>query len=131
MPQLHRIYVGKFGNKSNASGICKALIDQLRKSKHFEAVDSSSKADALLSGETEIYVRGYFSLYVRAGTSPANGQPVYGGYVSVELKSHSGETIWSYLSTLPSPSRNPGTDMAKDVIKHLVADEGSLDWNTR
>ena len=103
----------------------KALVGQLRKSKDFEVVDSSSQADAVLDGDTEIYIKGYFSLYARAGSSPANGQPIYGGYVSAELKSPSGDTLWSYLSTLHSSSKNPAGDLSKDIYKHLVADVAS------
>ena len=130
-PQVRRVYVGSLGDKPNAREIQKALIEQIRKTKEFEAADSAAQADAVLDGDADIYIRGYFSLYARAGTAPANGKPVYGGYVSVELKSPSGDTIWSYLSTLHGPSMNPFSEVAKDVIKHLVTGVPSHAENAR
>jgi hypothetical protein len=114
-----RIYVGNLGGRPEAEQIRKALIGQARKLRNFEVVDSPAQADAILDGDPEVYVSGYVSLYVRAGTSPTSGTPLYKGYVSVELKNRSGETIWSYLSTLHAPSKNPASDIAKDVMKHL------------
>jgi hypothetical protein len=57
----------------------------------------------------------------RAGTSPTNGQAVYGGYISVELKDRAGVTLWSYLATPRSGSKDIARDLSKDVVKHLVA----------
>lgn len=115
---VRRIYVGNLGGKPEAEQIRNALIDLARKLKTFEVADSPEKADAILDGDPEVYVSGHVSLYVRAGTSPTSGTPLYKGYVSVELKNRSGETIWSYLSTLHAPSKNPASDIAKDVMKH-------------
>jgi hypothetical protein len=116
---LHRLYVSTFDGKSEGEAIRKALMDQIRKLRNFALVDSPEHADATLEGESEIYVSGYVNLYVRAGTSPSNGTPLYKGYLSVELKSRSGETLWSYLSTLHSPTKSPANEVAKDVTKHL------------
>ncbi len=100
----------------------KTITSQLRKSHQWEVVDSPGNADATLEGKGEIWIRGYYSLNPRAGTSPANGKPVYGGYASVELKDTSGGTIWSYLATLHSNSTNIYRDLAGQVVKHLNAD---------
>ncbi|MBV8551563.1 MAG: hypothetical protein JOY54_09700 [Acidobacteriaceae bacterium] len=97
------------------------MRNELQKSKVFEMVESPADADAVLAGDAEVYVLGYYSLYARAGRSPANGNPVYGGYTSVELKSHSGETVWSYLSTLRSGSTDPARDISRDIARHLIA----------
>ena len=83
-PELRRIYVGDFGGKPEAAALRNAVIEQIRKSKDFMVAESPAESDAELAGDAEIYIRGYYSLYARAGTSPANGKPVYGGYVSVE-----------------------------------------------
>lgn len=100
----------------------KAVTSQLRKGHEWEVVDTPGKADATLGGKGEIWIRGYYSLNPRAGTSPANGMPVYGGYVSVELKDTRGETLWSYLATLHSNSTNIYRDLSSQVVKHLNAD---------
>ena len=83
-------------------------------------ISSSKDADLILSGDTELFVRQYYNLYVRAGTSPSNGRPIYGGYVSVELKSPSGETLWSYLATARAGSKDAPHHLSEDIVKHLL-----------
>ena len=121
LSSVHRVYVGDFGNSLEAHGVRQGLEEQIKKSNDFQLANSPSQADAVLTGNSEIYIRGYFSLYARAGTSPANGKPLYGGYVSVVLKNQSGETLWSYLSTLKWASKDPSHDIATDVARHLIA----------
>jgi len=95
------------------------LIAELKK-KGFEVVNDAAGADAILSGDSEIFVKEYYSLYVRAGTSPAHGKPVYGGYVSVELKTPAGETLWSYLATARSDSTDAPRRLSEEIIRHLI-----------
>jgi hypothetical protein len=122
----YRVYIGSFGNKTDADQLRKELTSELSKSGDIEVVDSSSKANAILAGDSEIYVRSYVSLYARAGTSPEHGHPIYGGYVSVELKDSSGETLWSYLSALHSGSKHAAHDLSKDITRHLLTALPSL-----
>lgn len=122
LAEIKRIYIDSFGPSSEMSDLKKTITSQLRKSRQWQVVDSQSDADATLEGKGEVWIRGYYSLNPRAGTSPANGKPVYGGYVSVELKDSRGETIWSYLATLHSNSTNIDGDLAAQVVKHLNAD---------
>ena len=117
---IHRIFVGDLGNKPQASEVRKQLISQLKKLKAFNVVFSSKDADLVLSGDAELFVREYYNLYVRAGTSPSNGRPIYGGYVSVELKSSSGETLWSYLATARTGSKDAPHHLSEDIVKHLM-----------
>jgi ABC-type phosphate transport system substrate-binding protein len=44
---------------------------------------------------------------------------VYGGFVSVELKDATGETLWSYLATQSTGSENISKDLSKQIVKHL------------
>jgi hypothetical protein len=120
--KIKRIYVDSFGSTGGMNDFKKVMSARLRKSHEWEVVDTPDKADATLEGRGEIWIRGYYSLNPRAGTSPANGQPVYGGYVSVELKDTRGETLWSYLATLHSDSTNACRDLSGQVVKHLNAD---------
>lgn len=92
---------------------------ELRKVKAFDLVDSAADADATLSGSGEIWLKGFLSLNPRAGTLPENGQPVYDGYVSVELKDRNGETLWSYLATARAASKQPARELSKEVVRHL------------
>lgn len=98
----------------------KDLAAELRKTDIFDVADSAEQADGILTGHGDTWLKGYYSLNPRAGPSPANGQPVYGGYVSVELKDRAGATLWSYLATPHSGSKNIAHDLSKDVVKHLV-----------
>jgi hypothetical protein len=118
---VKRIFVEPLGGKPALEEVTKDLVKELGRSEVFNVAASADQADATLTGRGDTWLKGYYSLNPRAGTSPANGQPVYGGYVSVELKDHAGVTLWSYLSTPRSGSKNIARDLSKDVVKHLVA----------
>ena len=114
------------GNKPQLSEVKRDLASELRRSKIFEVVDSADQADATLTGHGDTWLKGYYSLNPRSGTSPANGEAVYGGYVSVELKNRAGVTLWSYLATPHTGSKNIAHDLSKDVAKHLVSSYSEL-----
>jgi hypothetical protein len=118
---VKRIFVDGFGDKPDLREVKADLIRELKKSKLFEVAASAQRADATLNGHGDTWLKGYYSLNPRSGTSIANGQPVYGGYVSVELKDRAGTTLWSYLATPHGSSRNIARDLSKDVFKHLVS----------
>jgi hypothetical protein len=118
---VKRIFIDGFGDKPELHAVKKDLATDLRKSDLFDVVDSMDQADAILTGRGDTWLKGYFSLNPRAGTSPSNGQPVYGGYISVELKDRAGATLWSYLATPHAASKNIAHDLSKDVAKHLVS----------
>jgi hypothetical protein len=118
---VKRIFIDGFGDKPGIEQVKKDLAAQLRHSDIFEVAASPDQADATLSGRGDTWLKGYYSLNPRAGTSPTNGQAVYGGYISVELKDRAGVTLWSYLATPRSGSKDIARDLSKDVVKHLVA----------
>lgn len=124
LQSVKRIFIDGLGNKPQLSEVKRDLASELRKSKIFEVVDSAGQADATLTGHGDTWLKGYYSLNPRSGTSPANGQPIYGGYVSVELKDRAGVTLWSYLATPHTGSRNIAHDLSKDVVKHLLTAYG-------
>lgn len=121
LQSVRRIFIDGLGNKPQLSEVKKDLASELHKSKIFDVVDSADQADATLTGHGDTWLKGYFSLNPRAGTSPANGEAVYGGYLSVELKNRAGVTLWSYLATPHTGSKNIAHDLSKDVVKHLVS----------
>jgi hypothetical protein len=121
---VKRIYIDGLGDKPGLREVKKDLSTALRRTDIFAVADSPSDADATLSGRGDVWLKGYYSLNPRSGTSPANGQPIYGGYVSVELKDRTGATLWSYLATLRTGSKNIGHDLSKDVVKHLLTAYG-------
>jgi len=118
---VKRIFIDGLGDKPGLQEVKKDLATELRRSEIFAVADSADQADATLSGNGNTWLKGYYSLNPRAGTSPTNGQPVYGGYVSVELKDRAGATLWSYLATPHSGSKNIAHDLAKNVAAHLIA----------
>ncbi|HTW67709.1 MAG TPA: hypothetical protein VME17_23995 [Bryobacteraceae bacterium] len=118
---MKRIFVESFGDKPDLRAVKADLIRELNGSKIFVAAGSEQEADATLTGHGDTWLKGYYSLNPRAGPSIANGQPIYGGYISVELKDRTGTTLWSYLATPRGGSKNIAHDLSKDVIKHLVS----------
>jgi hypothetical protein len=115
------IFIEGLADKPQLREIKKDLATDLRRSDIFTLADSAEQADATLTGRGDTWLKGYYSLNPRAGTSPANGQPVYGGYISVELKDRAGATLWSYLATPHASSANIAHDLSKDVVKHLLS----------
>ena len=117
--KIKRLYVEPFAVKAESGTLRKDVVARLRKLNSISLVSTKSGADAILSGDGEIWVKGYRSLNPRSGRLPSNGTPVYGGFLSVELKDPRGETIWSYLVTPGTGSENISKDLAKRVVKHL------------
>jgi len=111
LSQAKRVYVGSLGDKQGATALHDKLILRLRKTREIELVATPSQADAIISGSGEIWLKGYIN--TNAKPSPANRQPVYGGYLSVELKGKDNETLWSCLVT-------PGMFRWNSVTQDLV-----------
>jgi hypothetical protein len=117
---IKHIYVETFPTKTGSTKLREDLIEQLRRMGSFSIVATESKADAIISGNGETWIKGYRSLNPRSGRSPSNGEPVYAGFLSVELKDAKGETLWSYLVTLGPDSENISKDLSKQIVKHLA-----------
>jgi hypothetical protein len=117
---IKRIYVETFPAKTGSGKLREDLIAELRRLGSPSIVSSESDADAILTGDGETWIKGYRSLNPRSGRLPSNGEPVYAGFLSVELKDTNGETIWSYLETLDPTSDNISKELAKQVVKRLL-----------
>jgi len=118
--QPRRLYVEAFTTKVGAEKFRDYMIAELRKQSGVALVASESGADAILGGGGEIWVKGYRSLNPRSGRLPSDGTPVYGGYLSVELKNGAGETFWSYLAAPESASEDAAKDLARKIAKHVA-----------
>ncbi len=114
--QVRNVYVGSLGGKSGAERMREEISARLRKNGQIALVASPDQADAVITGSGELWIKGYFSLNPRAHGAE-NGQPVYGGFLSVELKGGQNETLWSYLVT---PRRNDTGDTARDLAARAV-----------
>jgi hypothetical protein len=117
---IKRIYVEVFPAKTGSTKLRDDLIEQLRKMGSLSIVASESDADAIISGDGETWIKGYRSLNPRSGRLPSDGEPVYAGFLSVELKDKKGDTLWSYLVTLGPASESISKDLSKQMVKHLA-----------
>jgi phosphate transport system substrate-binding protein len=115
-----RLYVEPFTTRAGSEKLREDLVGELHKLSSISVVSSEASADAILGGGGEIWIKGYRSLNPRAGRLPSNGTPVYGGYLSVELRNGKGETLWSYLVTPGSSSLDVSKDLAKRIAKHVA-----------
>jgi hypothetical protein len=117
---IKRIYVEAFPPKAGSGKLREDLIAELRRTGSLSVVASESDADAIVASDGETWIKGYQSLNPRSGRLPSNGEPVYAGYLSVELKDTKGDTLWSYLVTLGPASENISKDLSKQIVKHLT-----------
>lgn len=117
---VKRLYVEPFTLKNGSEKLREDVIAQLRKVNTISVVPEKSEADAVLSGDGEIWIKGYQSLNPRSGRSPSNGTPVYAGFLSVEVKDAKGETLWSYLVTPGAASEDISKELAKRIARHLA-----------
>jgi hypothetical protein len=116
--QITRIYIAPAANPELARAR-KDLQSELRKIKSVEIVSSAADADATLTADGEIYVKGYYSLNPRSGIAASHGSPVYGGYLSVRVKGASGDVLWSYFVDTPR-SNDPARELSKKIVKHFA-----------
>ena len=77
-------------------------------------------ADAILGGGGEVWIKGYRSHNPQLGDGPANGTPIYTGFLSVELRDKSGQTLWSYLAAPPAASQDITKDLAALIVNKLT-----------
>jgi hypothetical protein len=114
---VRSIYVGSLGSKNGSSEFRESLKSAIERSRRFSIAPSPEAADAVITGTGELWIRGYYSLNPRARGSTRGAEPIYGGYLSVELKGHRDETIWSYLVT---PKRSSGPDTTRELANRAV-----------
>jgi hypothetical protein len=115
LSQVKRIYVGSLGTKQGASSLRAKLILRLRKARGIEVVASPSEADAIITGTGEVWLIGYISTNPKL--SPYNRQPVYDGYLLVELKGKNDNTLWSCRAT---PGRFLWNGVPQDLVNRLT-----------
>ncbi len=102
--------------KQGAEALRNSLISELRKAHRVTVVTAPQDADAVLGGTGETWVRGYYSLNPRV-RNVSDAHPIYGGYLSVELKGRQNETLWSYLVT---PNRSGFDDIGRNLAGQIV-----------
>jgi hypothetical protein len=119
--QFKKLYVEPLKVKKGSDKFRTDMVAQLRKLSTVAIVSDKASADAILSGNGEVWVKGYQSLNPRSGRSAFDGTPIYMGFLSVEIKDPNGVTLWSYLVTPGAESQDISKDLSKRVAKHLAA----------
>jgi hypothetical protein len=112
-----RVFVELLGTKSGAVQLRNELVRLLEKDHRVTLVSDASSAEFIISGEGETYIKGYVGTNPRVRYLNADARPVYGGFLSVEVKNRERETIWSYLVT---PRRLGSEDVNRNLTGQLV-----------
>ncbi len=112
-----RVYLEPFPQKSGAAELQRELVSLLGKEHGVTVVKDAAGADFIVSGSGETYVRGYIGTNPRVVRVNSDSQPVYGGFLSVELKTQSQDTVWSYLAT---PSRIGSHDINRNLAGQVI-----------
>lgn len=112
-----RIYVEPITNKGGTIPLRDALIKSLKKKRDIVIANDASNADWILGGFGETYVKGYIGRNHRVRYKNSDSRPIHGGYLSIELKDKSDDTVWSNLVT---PSRRGAHDIGKDLAGQII-----------
>jgi hypothetical protein len=120
LSQVKKVYVASLGGKQGAAELRDKLILRLKKCRGIEVAGSPSEADAIVTGTGETWVSGYINTSPKPSLN--NRQPIYDGYLSVELHGRGGAVLWSYLAK-PGKFRWNGVpqDLADRSAKNLLA----------
>jgi hypothetical protein len=122
-----RVFVATFGEKSGAANLREEVVRLLGKQEGVAIVNSEPDADLVLTGAAQTYIKGYLGTNPRVRYLNSDARPVYGGFLSVELKDHAHDTVWSYLVT---PSRFGDQDINRNLAK-LVAQRIAVELKKR
>jgi len=109
--------VEPFGNKPDAANLRTALIKLLARDRGITLASDPSAADFIISGTGETFIKGYLGTNPRVRYLNSDAKPVYGGYLSLELKNSNHETVWSYLVT---PRRFGPADINHNLASQMV-----------
>lgn len=116
-----RVYVEAFATKEGADKLRDDVVAELRKLTSVSVVADESNADLIVGGGGDVWIRGYRSFSPRSHLKlPTNGIPIYGGFLSVELRNKSGLTLWSDLVAPGTPSGDVSKDLSTKIVKHLA-----------
>jgi hypothetical protein len=111
LSQVKKVYVGSLGDKQGATELRDKLILRLRKCRGIEVAGRPSEADAIITGTGETWLKGY--IRTNPKPSPYNRQPVYDGYLSVELRGKDSVILWSNHVT---PSKFQWNNVPQDLV---------------
>jgi phosphate transport system substrate-binding protein len=111
---VKKLYVSGFGDGPQAAHLQQSFLRHLEGGR-FKLVQSAKDADAIVTGTSQIWVKGFVSINPR---TPSNDrQAVYAGYLSVEVAGADGQPLWSWLAT---PSKLTWTNIVDDLAAHAA-----------
>lgn len=113
------VHIESLGAKPGSADLVKDLTRELQKTAGLRLAKAGEPANAAVRGDGEIWIRGYLSLNPRAGSGPGRGAPIYGGYLSVELRDGANAVLWSYLATVHTGATDAARDLSRQVAKAL------------
>jgi len=116
LSQIKKVYIDSFGKENGAGKLRDRLAEELRQKAKWDIVSSAAQADAVIKGSGSLWIAGYYSTAPRSTTM--SRQPVYRGFLSVEILGKNNQPLWSSLVT---PSKLAGGDITRDLTDHLVA----------
>jgi phosphate transport system substrate-binding protein len=106
--------VDSLGHSRRAEEIRTKLIHRLERSHQIQVVTDRAKADASITGTAQMWTIGETSLSPHSHVN----QPVFEGYLSVELTGKNRQTLWSYLAT---PNKFPWSGVSDDLARQIVS----------
>jgi phosphate transport system substrate-binding protein len=112
---LRKIYVDTFPNNPGSRQLREDVLERLRTSHEVTLTNSSASADFVVRGNGETWLKG--NLAVNPRSAPSVREPVYGGYLSLEVANKDGDVLWSYLVT---PGRVHWNGVSQDMANHIV-----------
>jgi phosphate transport system substrate-binding protein len=116
LSQIKKIYVAPLGQGKLGDEFRERIINRLRKDGSVAVVDSRQQADAVLSGDGQIWVTGHVSNNPR---TPSNAvHAVYSGFLSARVTDKKNEVMWSYLVT---PRKFAWGGIVHDLADNLTA----------
>lgn len=119
LSQVKKVFVGSLGEGRGAAEMSARIADRLRASGKLRVVADPAEADATIQGTGRIWTSGYSSVGVHP--SRANREPVFDGFLSVDVEGKAKTTLWSYLVT---PSRfsvkRITNDLADQFVRKLI-----------
>jgi phosphate ABC transporter phosphate-binding protein len=118
LSQAKTVYVEAFRGGVESARLHDSFVRHLAGSR-FKLVQSPKDADAIITGNGQIWIRGFIAINPRTPTT--DRQAVYAGYLSIEVADAYGQPLWSWLAT---PSKlawsNIVGNLAGKAAKKLV-----------
>ena len=115
LSQVKKVYVASLGGKQGAAELHDKLILRLKKCPGIEVVGNPNEAEAILTGTGETWQTGYINTSPKP--SSYSRQPVYDGYLSVELHGKGGAVLWSCVA---KPSKFQWNDVPQDLVNRTA-----------